>query len=81
MTAKAYQWKNTLRQFTNGDFFQTFYQQWAYPRRHELLPCDRFLHCQRLDLFTMVSSPRKFAECLYCDVSPPPILPVLSRFH
>jgi len=24
MTTEAYQWKNTLRLFTNGDFFQTF---------------------------------------------------------
>jgi hypothetical protein len=36
------------------------------------------LHRQRLDLFKIVSSPRKFAECLYCDASSPPILPVLS---
>jgi len=38
------------------------------------------LHHRWLDLFTIISSPRKFVECLYCDVSPPPILPVLSRF-
>ncbi|AES81028.1 hypothetical protein MTR_7g087790 [Medicago truncatula] len=50
------------------------------PRWHQFLPCARFLHRQRLDLFTFVSSPRKFAECLYCDVSPSPILLVLSRF-
>jgi hypothetical protein len=31
-------------------------------------------------LFTIISSPRNFAECLYCDVSPLPILPVLSHF-
>jgi len=30
------------------------------------------------DLFTIISTPRKFAECLYCAVSPPPILHVLS---
>jgi hypothetical protein len=35
---------------------------------------------QQLNLFTIISSSRKFAECLYCDVSPPPILPILSRF-
>ena len=35
---------------------------------------------QRLNLFTIISSSKKFAECLYYDVSPPPILPVLSRF-
>jgi len=39
----------------------------------------RVLPRQRLDLFTIISSPRKFAECLYCDVTPPPILPVLSH--
>jgi len=37
------------------------------------------LHRQWPDLFTIIPSSRKFAECLYCDVSPPPILPVLSR--
>jgi len=30
------------------------------------------------DLFTITSTPRKFAECWYCAVSPPPILNVLS---
>jgi len=30
------------------------------------------------DLFTIISTPRKFADCLYCAVSPPPILRVLS---
>jgi hypothetical protein len=39
-----------------------------------------FYTIKRLDLFTVVSSPRKFAECLYCDVSLPPILPILSCF-
>ena len=34
----------------------------------------------QLDLFTITSSPRKFAECLYCNVTPPPILHVLSHF-
>jgi len=29
MTAEARQWRNTLRWFTNGDFFQTLSQQWA----------------------------------------------------
>jgi len=50
------------------------------PKRHQLLPYTRFYPPQRLDLFTIISSPRKFAECLYCDVTPPPILRVLSRF-
>jgi len=31
------------------------------------------------DLFTIISSPRKFVECLYCNVDPLPILLVLSR--
>ncbi|KEH16387.1 hypothetical protein MTR_0202s0070 [Medicago truncatula] len=31
MTAEAYQWNDTLCRFTNGDFFHTFYQQWALP--------------------------------------------------
>jgi hypothetical protein len=43
-----------------------------------LLPCAVFLPHQRFDLSIIVSSPRKFAECLYCDVSPPPNLPVVS---
>jgi len=29
-------------------------------------------HRQWPDLFTIIPSPRKFAECLHCDVSPPP---------
>ncbi|KEH34655.1 hypothetical protein MTR_3g067515 [Medicago truncatula] len=33
MTAEAYQWKDTLCRFTGGDFFHTFYQQWALPLR------------------------------------------------
>ncbi|KEH28161.1 hypothetical protein MTR_5g070595 [Medicago truncatula] len=66
MTAEAYQWKDTLCRFTNGDSFHTFLSIMG-------------LYRQRLDLFTIISSPRKFAECLYCDVSPPPILPILSR--
>ncbi|KEH17457.1 hypothetical protein MTR_0014s0390 [Medicago truncatula] len=33
MTVEACQWKNTLCQFTNGDFFQTFGQQWALSPR------------------------------------------------
>jgi hypothetical protein len=37
-----------------------------------------FYSNQRFNLFTKTSSPRKFAECFYCDVSPTPILPVVS---
>ena len=50
------------------------------PKRHQLLPYTRFYPPQRLDLFTIISSPRKFVECWYCDVIPPPIVHVLSRF-
>ena len=39
----------------------------------------RALPRQRLDLFTIRSSPRKFVECWYCDVGPLPSLSVLSR--
>ncbi|AES75787.1 hypothetical protein MTR_6g059610 [Medicago truncatula] len=67
----VYKWRLSSKLFINNGLTL---------RRHQLLPCARFLHRQRLDLFTIVSSPRKFAECLYCDISPPPILPVLSRF-
>jgi len=35
-------------------------------------------HRQWPDLFTITSTPRKFAECLYCDVSLPPILHIMS---
>lgn len=72
--------KNTLRRLTNGDFFQIFDQQWVFSQEASVSTSCRVLHHQQLDLFTIVSSSRKFAECLYCDVSPPPILPVLSRF-
>ncbi|AES69810.1 hypothetical protein MTR_3g035330 [Medicago truncatula] len=80
MTAETYQWRNTLCQFTNGDFFQTFYRRWALPPGGISCSLCRVLHRQRLVLFTIISSPMKFAECLCCDVSSPPILHVLSRF-
>jgi len=51
-----------------------------YPQETSVATLYRVLPRQRLDLFTIISSPRKFVECLYYDVSPPPILPVLSRF-
>jgi len=51
-----------------------------YPQETSVATLYWVLPRPRLDLFTIISSPRKFAECLYCDVSPPPILPVLSRF-
>jgi len=64
MTAKAGRGKNTRCRFTNGDFFQTFDRLWA--------TLHQVLHRQWLDLFTIISSPRNFAERLYCDVSLPP---------
>ena len=51
-----------------------------YPLETSVATLYQVLPLQRLDLFTIISSPRKFAECLYCDVTPPPILHVLSRF-
>jgi len=33
MTAEARQWRNTLRWSTNGNFFQTLSQQWAFSPR------------------------------------------------
>jgi hypothetical protein len=40
MTAEAYEWKNALRRFTNGDFSQTFGKTVGFtPRRHQLLLC------------------------------------------
>jgi len=50
------------------------------PRRHQFATLCRVLHRQRLDLFTIIPSRRKLAECWYCDVGPLPSLPVLSRF-
>jgi len=47
MTAKADQGKNTLRRFTNGDFFQSFDQPWA--------TLCQVLHRQWLDFFTVIS--------------------------
>jgi len=62
----------------------TFSRLWVnnelYSQETSVATLYRVLPRQRLDLFTIISSPRKFAECLYCDVSPPPILPVLSCF-
>jgi len=81
MTAEARQWRNTLRWSTNGDFFQTLGSTMGFiPQETSVATLCRILPRQQLNLFTIISSPRKFAECLYCDVSPPPILHVLSRF-
>ena len=79
MTTEAHQRKNTLRRFTNGDSFETFNQQWAISQDASVVTLCQILHRQWLNLFTIIPSPRKFAECLYCTVSPSPILHVLSR--
>jgi hypothetical protein len=81
MTIEACRCKYILRWFTNGDFFQTFGQQWAlYPGTSTATLCLT-LPRQRLNWFTIVSSLRKFAECLYCNVNPLPILLVLVSSH
>ena len=81
MTAGAYQWEDTLHRFTNGDFFQILWLTMGFiSQGASISTLCRASPRQRLNLFTIISSPRKFVECLYCDVSPPPILPVLSRF-
>jgi len=49
------------------------------PQEASVATLCRILRRQRLNLFTIVSSPRKFAECFYYDVGPPSVLPVLSR--
>ena len=79
MIAKAHQRKNTLRRFTNGDSFQTFDQQWAISQEASVVTLCQILHCQWLNLFTIIPSPRKFAKCLYYNDDPFPILPVLSH--
>jgi hypothetical protein len=48
------------------------------PQEASISTLCRVLPIQGLNLFTIISSPRKFAECLYCDVSSLPILPVAS---
>ncbi len=47
MTAKAGRGENSLRRFTDGDFFQNFDQPWA--------TLCQVLHRQWLDLFTVIS--------------------------
>ena len=48
-----------------------------YPQDASVATSCQILSYQRLDLFTVVTSLRKFAKCLCCDVTPPPILHVL----
>ncbi len=78
MTVEAYLGKNTLRPFTNGDFSRpSIDNELASQGASAATVCWVSYH-QWPDLFTIISTPRKFAECLYCAVSPPPILHVLS---
>jgi len=49
-----------------------------YPQETLVVTLYQVLPCQRINFFTIISFPRKFAECLYYDVTPPLILPVLS---
>jgi len=51
-----------------------------YPQETSVATWYQVLPRLQFGLFTITSSPRKFAECLYCNVTPPPILPVLSHF-
>lgn len=51
-----------------------------YPQEASVATLWRASSCQWLDLFTMVSSLMKIAECWYYDVGQLPILPVLFRF-
>jgi hypothetical protein len=51
-----------------------------YPQGHQLLPCVGLHPINGSFLFTIISFSMNFAECLYCDVSPFPILPILSHF-
>jgi len=59
--------------------FRLLFQTMGFsPRRHQLLLCAG-LHPINGSICSIISSPRKFAECLYYDVSPPLILHVMSR--
>ena len=70
-SASVYKWRLLPDFWLNNGFS---------PQGASVATLFRVLPRQRLKLFTRVSSLRKFAECLYCDASPPPILPTLSRF-
>jgi len=50
------------------------------PKRHLLLPYTRFYPLSGLTCSQQYHLQGRFAECLYCDVTPPPILHVSSRF-
>ena len=74
----------TLCWFTNGDFCKTS-DWWVLSSRNVLLR-HQLIHLNGLYLISwfdpspMVTSPMKIAECLYCNVGPPPILLVQSCF-
>jgi hypothetical protein len=64
----------------NGDFFQILLvNNGLYPQEASVVTLCLVFHCQQRNSFTIVSSSRKFVECLYCVVSPPLILHV--SFH
>jgi len=81
MTAETYQWKEHFAPIYKWRLLSDFWLNDGFsPQEASVATLCRVLPRQRLDLFTNILSPRKFAECLYCDITPPPILPVLSRF-
>ena len=49
------------------------------PQEESFATLCQVLHHQWLNLFTIISSIWKLVECLYYDINPLPILPVLSR--
>jgi len=80
MTAEAPMEKTLCADLQMATSSRLWVNNELYPQETSVATLYRVLPRQRLDLFTIISSPRKFAECLYCNVSPPPILHVLSRF-
>jgi len=70
MIVEACRGKNSLRQFTNGDFFQTFDQP--------LATLCQVLHRQWLDLFTVISLQGSLLSvCTATSVHPPSYLSCL----
>jgi len=83
MTVQVHQMEEyTLCWFTNGDFFQ--FSIGLSPQEVSTSPSInttcRALHRQWFDSSPMIPSPMEIGECLYCDVSPLPILLVQSCF-
>jgi len=77
-TAKACRGKNTLRPFTSGDFSQTFDRQWAgFPRGIGCHYVPGFIPPMARSIHDNIKS-KEVCRVLYCVVSPPPTLHVLS---